>query len=367
MYRHYLAILCAIFLLFSVSANPFTAYAEKVESPMYGEKVWKNAYKEVLRIEFTEADLRGAEVRYTIWDINRDGQPELIVTTRTCDADHEAAVFSVQNGIATKIGSFSVFVGSIYGDIFGDGLYLYKGYMGSYGIDHITYDRVAGMHSDKLISKSLEDDEYAYPEITDFIYGARKLALVDISNALLMEEYKSIPDYMNGVFPKQQLLRFPNDDPGFFMKTIQNNLPVKWSRVGFRGAHDNVPFQTLLNKDFLFYEELDILKMQIADLNGDGKVECVLDLHSKTNSDVSTDVRLYLCEQNGEIHVYVAEPFDMYSYTYGNMSADRNGNLLITSQLFLGFPEERTLIRLIFDGDESFIQELPVEYYASID
>lgn len=55
-----------------------------------------------------------------------------------------------------------------------------------------------------------------------------------------------------------------------------------------------------------------------------------------------------------------------YSYTYGNMTVDRKGSILLSSQSFPWNPEERSLIRLVFDGDESFIQYLPLQYYFSI-
>ena len=73
------------------------------------------------------------------------------------------------------------FTGSMYGDVAGSGLYLFKEYMGSYGIEHIIYDKSTGMHSENLLSEVMSENEYNYPEITEYIPGARRLALVDVS------------------------------------------------------------------------------------------------------------------------------------------------------------------------------------------
>lgn len=356
------AFFCAITMLLSISGISFTAYAETAKTAANSnEELWKVAYKDALRTEYTEEILQGVEVRYTIWDISGDDQPELIVTTRTCDADHTAVIFTVQNGIAVKIGDVSVFTGSMYGDVSGSGLYLFKGYMGAYGIDHITYDRAAGMHTENLLQSVLDEEEYDYPEITEYIPGARRLALVDISNFLLMEEYGSVPDYVIGIFPKPEAMRFPDDDPNYFMNIIVENQPVTWSRVGYGKAYGAVPFQTLLEEGFLSYTELEILQLEVADLDGDGKAECVLDLSAPDSN--HSAVRLYLCELNGNTHAYVGNVEDEYSYTIGDMTTDINGNILITYK-FATFPEERYLIRLVFDGPESFMQRLPEQYYA---
>ena len=354
--------LCTIIMLLPISGIAFTAYAETAKAAANSnEELWKAAYKDVLRTGYTEEILQGLGVRYTIWDISGDNQPELIVTTRTNDADHVAAVYTAQDGVATKIGDVSVFTGSMYGDVAGSGLYLFKGYMGSYGIEHIIYDKSTGMHSENLLSEVMSENEYNYPEITEYIPGARRLALVDVSNFLLMEEYGSVPDYFSGIFPKPESMRFPDDDPNYFMNIIVDNRPVTWSRVGYGKVYGSVPFRTLLEDGVLSYSELEILQFEVADLDGDGKAECVLDLFAPDSN--HSAVRLYLCELNGNTHVFVGDAYDEYSYTFGDMTTDRNGNILLVSK-FSTFPEERYLVRLVFDGAESFLQRLPEQYYA---
>ena len=363
MKKKYVAFLCAFLILLSNVTALVTTYAESSETTTNsGEELWKGVYKEVLRTVYLEELLHDVEVRYTVWDMNGDDQPELIVTTRTCDADHTAAFYTVQNEMAVKIGDTSVFTGVIYGDISETGLYLFKGYMGAYGIDHITYDRAAGMHTEKLLQGILNEDEYEYPEITDYIPGARRLAMVGISNWHLMEEYESVPDYMRGLFPEPKPMSVPYDDPNFFVNVITNNLPVTWSRLGYGKKHGPVPFQTLLEEGFLSASKLEIRQFEVADLNGDGTAEAILDLSASDS--IHSAIRLYLSEQDGNTHAYVGDALDEYSYTFGDMTIDKNGNILLTSK-FASFPEEHYLIRLIFESDESFIQMLPVQYYAS--
>lgn len=363
MNRKFVTFLFTFLIILSISGTLVTAFAESPAAPTNsGEELWKDVYKEVLRTVYLKELIRGIEVRYTVWDINGDDQPELIVTTRTCDADHTAAFYTVQNEMAVKIGDTSVFTGLIYGDISGTGLYLFKGYMGAYGIDHITYDRAIGMHTEKLLQGILNEDEYEYPEITNYIPGARRLAMVGISNWHLMEEYESVPDYMRGLFPEPGSLRILYDDQNFFMNIITNNQPVTWSRIGYGKKHGPVPFQTLLEEGFLSNSKLEIRQFEVADLNGDGTAEAILDLSASDS--IHSAIRLYLSEQDGNTHAYVGDALDEYSYTFGDMTIDKNGNILLTSK-FASFPEEHYLIRLIFESDESFIQMLPVQYYAS--
>ena len=106
---------------------------------------------------------------------------------------------------------------------------------------------------------------------------------------------------------------------------------------------------------------LEILQIEVAVLDGDGRAECVLDLFAPDSN--HSAVRLYLCELNGNTHVFVGDAYDEYSYTFGDMTTDRNGNILLVSK-FSTFPEERYLVRLVFDGAESFLQRLPEQYYA---
>lgn len=336
--------------------------AESESAPVVSGSGEYAVYQHLLETEYRDTPLN---VRYSIWDMNRDGQAEFIVSTRTCDADHTATVYTVENGAAVKIGEFSLSNASLYGDISGVGLLAFDGYMRGYVINLLTYDGAAELHTEEILSGRLEEDEINYPEITNFYPGARQLAFADISNSLLMEEYRSIPAYLNGDFPVPQSERYPNDDPNVFMNTVLNNLPVSWTWVGFGGEAETVPFQTLLEEGFLSYEELAVSMMQTVDLNGDGTVDCVLEL-SEPDSPFC-NARIYLAEQDGKMHAYVAAfeiagDFDLYSYVWGNMTVAGGGNLLLTSK-FDFFPEERCLIRLIFDGNESFIQELPMQYY----
>lgn len=53
---------------------------------------------------------------------------------------------------------------------------------------------------------------------------------------------------------------------------------------------------------------LEILQIEVADLDGDGRAECVLDLSAPDSN--HNAVRHYLCELNGNTHVFIGNAYD---------------------------------------------------------
>ena len=56
---------------------------------------------------------------------------------------------------------------------------------------------------------------------------------------------------------------------------------------------------------------LEILQIEVADLDGDGRAECILDLSAPDSN--HNAVRHYLCELNGNTHVFIGDAYDEYS------------------------------------------------------
>ena len=343
------AMICCMLLLLSCAV---CAYAE--ETP------WKQAYKEILIESMTEWEQMRNDVTveksYTLWDIDKDEIPELLIKTGTCEADYAVKIYTMQDEKAVMIDTVGAGHSSFYGDGAGEGLIVHWGHMGY--AEMYRYRLENGLLTDEtLFEENLnirleEDPDASYVPVTDFIPEARYLTLVEADNPMLLDWYEQVLAYWNGQFPSAAAESFPDNDEGFFTRVISNSSPVVAVATDrFGNSPGAVSFRDLLRKDVAsswMSGDLEIREMQTADLNGDGQLECVLSL---STADGGNPMWFFLSEQDGTVYVYIE------NYTYDSMTVDGNGNLLTVSSYD---PSYITRSRLVFDEAECFLLDLPL-------
>lgn len=107
---------------------------------------------------------------YCLYDMNRDGFPELILRTGNCEADYMFTVYTVSDGALVDCGELVGGHSSLLINGSGDVL-RYEGHMGVYNITVSTLDGTM------FITKEIADGELdyskneEYPELEEFGYG----------------------------------------------------------------------------------------------------------------------------------------------------------------------------------------------------
>ena len=318
---------------------------------------WQDAYTGILS-EYTAKwgttrNDAAVEFSYLLCDMDMDGVPELIVKTGTCEADYMVSVYTFRNGAAVKAGETGAGHSSFYGDSEGGGLIVHCGHMGfAYAMRYwLSEDGLSceELFEDDLNSRLVEDPDAWYYPVADYVPGAYPLTLCETDKLLPLTHYEEICAYLAGNYPKADGIEFPNQDRDFYAKVILENKPVTAVPVDrFAGSPGAVRFQDLLKQNVAapwMYGNLKIDSMQTADLNGDGRLECILELSEESGS---SPMRFFLSEQDGTVYVY------LQNYAYDGVSVDENGNLLVTSS----YDSALSLYRLVFDRDASMLLAL---------
>ena len=307
--------LAIAFVLFTVSAS-----AE--------EPAWVLAYEQMLtdkRIQISEepVEYSSPELWYLVYDIDKDGTPEMIIT--------------FQVGEALGLGH-----SSFYSDPGENGIILMYGHMGYASASCISiqdgYSEEV-LYEDDLNERLQEnpDAEYVYPY--DIIPGSAYLTLCRGDILLPLTHYEEISAYLESTSA-----HYPNNDAAFYSRLIENNGEVfAVTADGFTNSPGRIQFYDLLRQNVAanwMQGDLQILSATAADLNNDGQLECVL-----SASQGGSEMRIVLSKQDGTVYAYLINYTDGYAL-------DPDG-CFRTTQYYI------TRSRLIFDAQQAFLLTLP--------
>lgn len=344
--RKTFSVLCVIVLLFS--CIPKAA----------ADNGWQQAFLDVLKetviVYEPQIDDISVENSYFVYDIDKDGIPELVVKTGTCEADYMAAVFSYQNEQAVRIGEIGAGHSSFYGDLVHGGLIIHQGHSGyASGWRYLlTNGQITSeqLFDDNLYERLADDPDADYMPVTDVVPDAVPLTLIESYNPLGITCYDEIYNCLRGSFTTTaDSLSYPADDPSFYTNVVSNGTTV--FAVGtsrFANSPGFVSFRDLLKKDVAaswMNGDLVITDVLYADLNGDSQLECILSL---TEEDGGSPIRIFLCEKDGTVYAYIQ------NYAYDSIAVDDNGSFLLSSEYY----QQR--YRLIFEKENCFLLMLPV-------
>lgn len=332
------ALLLGVYLILAFGLLGVPASAE--------EQGWVPAYEQVLdgwraRISGEPAEYSTPELWYLVYDIDKDGAPELIVKTGTCEADYHGAIYTFRDGQALQLGEeLGLGHSSFYSDPGENGVILMYGHMGYAAASRISigdaYEEES-LYEDNLNERLQEDPdaEYVYPY--EIIPGSAYLTLCRGDLTLPLTHYEEIARYLEGT-------HFPNNDDAFYYSLMMSGGEVcAVTADGFTNSPGRIGFQDLLRQNTAanwMQGDLSILSAAAADLNGDGQLECVL-----AASSGSSEMRIVLSEQNGTVYAYLINYTDGYELEAdGCFRTTRYGS---------------TRFRLIFDGQQAFLLTLP--------
>lgn len=342
-------LLCACLVL---TFGCFSVQADAAEET----PAWVTAYEQVLDgwkaqiPDVPDDSVIVPELVYLVYDVDKDGTPELVVKTGTCEADYHGALYTFRDGHAFQVGEeLGLGHSAFYSDPGENGIILMWGHMGAASAVRISVaDGYAEelLYEDDLNARLQEDPDADYIYPGDVIPGSVYLTMCRGDLTLPLTHYDEIRRILEGEKPAVTEGQVPNQDPAIFENVINGSGEVyAVTADGFTNSPGRIAFQGLLRKDVVanwMQGDLNILSAVPADLNGDGQPECFI-----AASDGSSEVRIILHEQDGTIYAYLMNYTDGYEL-------DTDGSIICIS------PYYSFRYRLIFDGEQAFLLDLPV-------
>lgn len=329
------------------------------------EPDWRAAYASILDQKQAQAAAEREyygyffDYEYTIYDIDKDGVPELIVKLGSCEADYHGEIYTFRNGAALCVcDELGLSHSSLYTDPDENGVVLMQGHMGFAWAGRLKLEggRIVEekLYEDDLNERLATDPNADYIRPGEIIPGSVYLNMFRTSLRLPLYHYEEVMNCMAGRFPGAVACGdYPNQDPDFYNKIINGNGEVvAVSADGYARSPGRIGFLDLLKQNVAadwMDEDLKILSAQLADLNGDGQPECIVEL---SKGDAYNRMRFFLSEQEGTVYAY------LQNYASENLSVDQNGNLLCGSEYYA------QLLRLIFEREEATLLTLPMDYLA---
>lgn len=313
------------------------------------EPAWLTAYEQVLdarKQEIAEGswEYSAPELSYLVYDIDKDGTPELVVKSGTCEADYHGWIYAFRDGRAVQLGEeLGLGHSSFYSDPGENGIILMYGHMGYASAERISIGdafTAETLYEDDLNARLQQDPDANYVYPGDVIPGSVYLTLCRADVTLPLTHYEEICAYLAGAGA-----HYPNNDAAFYSSLVMNNGEVfAVTADGFTNSPGRIAFRELLRQNTAanwMQGDLQILSAAGADLNGDGQLECIL-----TASQGGSEMRIVLNEQNGVVYAYLMNYTDGYEL-------DADGSFYTTQ-----YSVSRS--RLIFDGPQAFLLTLPI-------
>ncbi|MCR5676338.1 MAG: hypothetical protein K6G16_11580 [Lachnospiraceae bacterium] len=334
---------------------------------------WKSGYLEILREERARSGPdtpAGSEEAadmidcYWLYDIDKDGIPELLIRFGDCEAAYHGSCFTVRNNRVELLDD-EITMGhtTFQADPGENGIISYWGHMGYAACSRLSVSN-DGLVAEELFEDDINerlaagDEDAWYRPASDVVKGSFYLMSYDKMTDLPILQYETIASAQDGAVLKtaEQQPVYPLQDAVFFDRIIAGKGTVETvTSDPYMLSPGRVSFTELLNAKNIYpysEDELSVTDRTDADLNGDGKLECVLHLDPKDSTDRSmsgSDYRVILSEQDGLVYAYLGF---MPSETAITMDGS-----FVWEKLYEN--EEQYAERVLFDGPACAFYSVP--------
>lgn len=313
---------------------------------------WKAAYIKVLNelradssIDNEDLVLENLPYQYIVYDIDKDGIPELLVEFGICEADYNGKLYKYENGAAVEKEPFSMGHTSLYSVPDENGILFNWGHMGSAFIQKATMDETGRLAYTELLSEELDpntDDYYTNP--SELVPGACYLSMCDIKYDIYINSYEKITAQISkSPEPLAKSDIIPNNIEEIVPDILENNGKVfAVSADGYGGdlGPDTEMEYLLANVDQWSGHPYQVEDTAYVDVNNDKQLEAVLKL-LETGTDSPTVKWLVMVATDDTVYAYVINYMDNYKLV-------ENGTFIPTEEFYN--PE-----RIEFDRDECLL------------
>ncbi len=217
---------------------------------------------------------------YYLYDIDKDGIPELIIKFGSCEADYHGTVFTYAEGLGVKeVDTFGMGHTSLYSYPDGNGILISQGHMGYAYMEVLSLEN-GQVSMNSIFEETLEVNETAddYTEPDEVVPGAKYLAYSSPSQNLFVLQYEAVLDAMEsdkapvpelgdyGLAQRVDDFMNGNGTIGFYVGEAYYENPGMMN------------YQELLLKAEGYEHQLHLQQRVYVDMNRDGYKECVISL-----------------------------------------------------------------------------------------
>ena len=332
---------------------------------------WICTYWSFLRRLPTTQSLIGTQehCNYALYDINKDGIPELMIKTGTAEYDAGITIYSTQPyAAAFSVDELPFSHSSLYTYPEGNGIVRYFAHMGSSGGTIIRFEPgefgIRGTIYTEEINRPFVAEDGNYIPVDEVLPGSEYIPLVNSSSSLPLECYDKVTAISNGsyVFP-EIATAWPEDDPEFYEKLLSEDRGAICKEANYYNGYMPTDSGWMRLSDYLrnpnqssYATPMKLKDHHYADVNLDGIMDCILDLQPEDGSPYGKVV--ILSEKN---HV----PYAFYlGDSYQFASVDRNGTLLLRPNYSSYLEEQQPdAFRMFIDRNQGCILRVPVSVY----
>lgn len=323
-----------------------------------GTQEWQQAYYEVLckarwqNGMAEEQDLLPFE-GYYLYDIDKDGMPELLLKQGTCEADYWADIYTWRKGETICLGGIGMGHTSLYTWEGENALLSYWAHMGGAFATKISIDGDEFLwdefFQEDLYAATREDPDAWYTDPTELVSGCVCLAEYRIDLDLPLVSYEIVMGTADAAVKNPAGIS--NEEvQGILLDVIENNGMVYGvTGDGFGGDTGYVSFEEYCAPESArkyAKTPLQVDKYVWVDVNGDGQIEMVLDLRE----DESQKEKNGFCEEIRVILSLQGEVVYAYCLNYEN-----DYLVLEDGAFYVSYGDwSEFTIRYLFDRDECF-------------
>ena len=257
---------------------------------------WKKAYHTIVENELPNStmysDVQEAPYQYFVYDIEKDGIPELFIRYGRGEADYSYSVFKYEDGTIRTLCDKELCGHSSFVSIPGNGYILYFAHMGDYTIE--KGEVVDG----ELKIQTIDSGGEPYPELTEIDPGASWITEYSFKYSLPILAY-DVDIHTNSSLPpekaKEEIETVIAED-GYVYSVLEDNYRPEpgWGYVRLSSLCE----KGMMNQ----YDNSKLETTSWGDLNGDGQEECLLMYVTADKAYGSTGVVLsYQC---GIVYAY---------------------------------------------------------------
>lgn len=340
---------------------------------------WKSAYRSIL--EDAQINGSGGESdselhSYTLYDIDKNGIPELILHFGTTTAASHGRLYAYSGNGATLLKEFG------YGGNFfasypeGNGVLFSHARMGGQTVKLWMLMNGRIIESEELFTETLEG-RLQYTDISDIIQGATNLTEFPGDTLYPLACYEKWAEYL---LPTKQAVireeRFPQNNPDFYKNVILDLTPVVpcwvsmeydsiWKESFSAGnSYSSVVSGAVITGAMYRSVPENILDtgsqvIRYADLNGDGQLEAVCSYLLPLNADNYIQFSVILSEQSGTVYAYM-----LMSVAVTDVAPEGILYYYFRDPMYAVDVHTEYAFKLYFDREQAFFTRVPFVLYS---